>query len=80
MRPQSMSFPAFSAPSCGAFVLFCLKGETCCRIMDDHLVAVGGEFFLFPWGFVPTAIVAAAAFASAASTALTVATFTTLGE
>ena len=70
----------FGAPSCGVFVLVCLKEETHRRIMDNHLVAVGAELFLFPWGFVLTAVVAAAAFASAASAALTVAASATLGE
>ncbi len=50
----------FGAPSCGAFVLVCLKEETHRMIMEDHLVAVGAEFFLFQWGFVLIAIVAAA--------------------
>ena len=80
LGPQSLPFPVFGAPSCGAFVLVCLERETRCRIMEEHLVAVGAYFFLFPWGFVPTVIVAAAAFAFAASAALTVTAATTLGE
>jgi hypothetical protein len=79
-----MSFPAFGAPSRGAFVLVCLEGKTLCGIVDNHLVAVGAEFFPFPLGFVPTAAVAAAAFVSAAAASTTAATavaaITTLGE
>ncbi len=70
----------FGAPSLGAFVLVLFKGETLRGIVDDHLLAVGAEFFLFPWGFVPTAVVADAAYASAAAAAPTVATIATLGE
>jgi hypothetical protein len=79
LGPQSLSFPTFGAPSRGAFVLVHLKGETLRRVVIDRLVAVGAEFFLFPWGFVPTAVDAAATFASAAAAAAAVAT-TTLGE
>jgi hypothetical protein len=70
----------FGAPSLGAFVLVLFEGKTLRGIVDDHLLAVGAEFFLFPWGFLPTAIVAAATFASAAATAPAFATTATLGE
>ena len=81
LGPQSLSFTAFSAPSYGVFVFVRLEGETHRRIVDDRLVAVGAECFLFPWGLVSTALVAAGAFAvvAPAPPAAAVAT-TTLGE
>ncbi len=79
LGPRSLSFLSFGAPACGAFVLVRLKGETLRRVVNDHLVAVGAEFFLLPWGFVPTATDADAAFASAA-VAAAVATAATLRE
>jgi hypothetical protein len=81
LGPRSLSFPAFGAPSHGAFVLVHLEEERLCGVVDDPLVAVGAEFFLFSWGFVPTAVDADTAFASAAAAiAAAIAAATTLGE
>ena len=77
MGPRSLSVSAFGPPSLGAFVLVGLEGETIRRIMDDFLVAVRAEFFLFPWGFVPITAVTVIAFAFSAATAIAAAT---LGE
>ena len=73
MGPRSLSVFAFDAPSLGAFVLVCFKGETICGIVDNLLVAVWAEFFLFPWGFVLITVAAASSFAFAFAAA-------TLGE
>jgi len=39
--------------------------------MDDLLVALWAQLFLFPWGFVPSSVVAIAAFAVVATAAAT---------
>ena len=81
LRPQSLSVSAFGAPSLRAFGLVCLEGETIRGIVDDLLVALWAQLFLFPWGFVPITVVAIAAFAFVAAAAGAPAMVTaTLGE
>ncbi len=77
LGPRSLSVSAFGPPSLGAFVLVGLEGEKIRGIVDDFLVAVRAELFLFPWGFVPNTVVAVIAFAFSAATAIAAAT---LGE
>jgi hypothetical protein len=86
LGPRSLSFTAFGAPSRGAFVLVRLEGETLHGVVDNHLVAVGSECFLFPWGFVLTAadtdvaLASATAAAAAAAAAAAITATATLGE
>ena len=77
MGPRSLSVSPFGPPTLGTFVLDGLEGETLRGIVDDFLVAVRAEFFLFPWGFVPITVVAVVAFAFSAAAAVAA---TTLGE
>ncbi len=78
MGPLSLLVSVFGPPSLGAFVLVGLEGETIRGIVDDFLVAVRAEFFLFLWGFVLITVVAVVAFAFSAAAAAVAAA--TLGE